>query len=104
MNAQDEVLALLTGDLNEWLLNGCSALSTFDSTFGSLPAPVPNFPSRLPLPALARMIANRRDILSSVTFHDTPLAPLASDYLPIKAYISLASAHPTAAGSELEAA
>jgi endonuclease/exonuclease/phosphatase family metal-dependent hydrolase len=104
MNASDEVPALLMGDLNEWRLNGRSALNTFDAAFGPLPAAVPSFPSRLPLLALDRMIANRRDILSPVAVHDTPLARLASDHLPIKAYVSLASGSLTPAGAELEAA
>jgi endonuclease/exonuclease/phosphatase family metal-dependent hydrolase len=104
MNAGDEVPALLMGDLNEWRLNGRSALKTFDAAFGPLPAAVPSFPSRLPLLALDRMIANRRGILSPVTAHDTPLARLASDHLPIKAYVSLVSARRTSAEAELEAA
>lgn len=104
MNARDKVPALLMGDLNEWRLNGRSALNTFDAAFGPLPAAVPSFPSRLPLLALDRMIANRRDILSPIMVHDTPLARLASDHLPIKAYVSLASAHSTAARPDLEAA
>jgi endonuclease/exonuclease/phosphatase family metal-dependent hydrolase len=104
MNAGDEVPALLMGDLNEWRLNGRSALKTFDAAFGPLPAAVPSFPSRLPLLALDRMIANRRGILSPVTAHDTPLARIASDHLPIKAYVSLVSARRTSAEAELEAA
>ena len=104
MNAGDEVPALLMGDLNEWRLNGRSALKTFDAAFGPLPAAVPSFPSRLPLLALDRMIANCRGILSPVTAHDTPLARIASDHLPIKAYVSLVSARRTSAEAELEAA
>lgn len=64
----------------------------------------PSFPSRFPLLALDRMIANRRGILSPVTAHDTPLARIASDHLPIKAYVSLVSARRTSAEAELEAA
>jgi endonuclease/exonuclease/phosphatase family metal-dependent hydrolase len=103
MNAR-AVPALLMGDLNEWRLNGRSALKTFDAAFGPLPEAVPSFPSRLPLLALDRMIANRKDILSHVMVHDTPLARLASDHLPIKAYVSLTSEYRTATGGELEAA
>jgi endonuclease/exonuclease/phosphatase family metal-dependent hydrolase len=104
MDARDEVPALLMGDLNEWRLNGRSALNAFDAAFGPLPAAVPSFPSRLPLLALDRMIANRGDILSPIMVHDTPLARLASDHLPIKAYVSLAPTRLTFAKSELEAA
>jgi endonuclease/exonuclease/phosphatase family metal-dependent hydrolase len=98
-----DIPALLMGDLNEWRLNGRSALSTFDAAFGPLPEAVPSFPSRLPLLALDRMIANRSDILSPIMVHDTPLARLASDHLPIKAYIRLPSANRTR-GSERAAA
>jgi endonuclease/exonuclease/phosphatase family metal-dependent hydrolase len=104
MNARDEVPALLMGDLNEWRLNGRSALNTFDAAFGPLPAAVPSFPSRLPLLALDRMIANRRNILSPIMAHDTPLARLASDHLPIKAYVNLALANSNTGRDELEAA
>ncbi|MBN9245639.1 MAG: endonuclease/exonuclease/phosphatase family protein, partial [Mesorhizobium sp.] len=69
MNARDEVPALLMGDLNEWRLNDRSALKTFDAAFGPLPAAVPSFPSRLPLLALDRMIANRGNILSPIMAH-----------------------------------
>lgn len=104
MNARHEVPALLMGDLNEWRLNGRSALNTFDAAFGPLPAAVPSFPSRLPLLALDRMLANRRGILSPIMVHDTPLARLASDHLPIKAYVSLDPALLASAEDELEAA
>jgi len=104
MNAKGEIPTLLMGDLNEWRLGDRSALSTFDAAFGPLPPAVPSFPSRLPLLALDRMIANRRDILSPVMVHDTPLARLASDHLPIKACVSLASARSTSSGGKLEAA
>jgi len=92
MKAREEIPTLLLGDLNEWRLNGRSALTTLDTAFGPLPAAVPSFPSRLPLFALDRIIANRNDILSPVTVHDTPLARVASDHLPIKAFVNLAPA------------
>jgi endonuclease/exonuclease/phosphatase family metal-dependent hydrolase len=88
----DGIPTLLLGDLNEWRLNDRSALNALDSAFGPLPAAVPSFPSRLPLLALDRIIANRNDILSPVTVHDTPLARVASDHLPIKAVVDLSSA------------
>ena len=92
MNAGDEIPTLLLGDLNEWRLNDRSALSALDTAFGPLPVAVPSFPSRLPLLALDRIIANRNEILSPVTAHDTPLARMASDHLPIKAFVNLAPA------------
>ncbi|WP_244483347.1 endonuclease/exonuclease/phosphatase family protein [Mesorhizobium sp. 1M-11] len=99
MNDRGETPTLLMGDLNEWRLNGRSALTIFETAFGELPPAVPSFPSRLPLLALDRLISNRKEILSPIIAHDTPLARLASDHLPIKAWVSLAPA-----GDRLKAA
>lgn len=87
MRAREERLTLLMGDLNEWRLGKRSALEELGPAFGNLPAPVPSFPSGLPLLALDRIIANRPEVLSPVEVHDTPLARTASDHLPIKASI-----------------
>jgi endonuclease/exonuclease/phosphatase family metal-dependent hydrolase len=57
--------------------------------FGPLPPAVPSFPAGLPVLALDRIIANREGIISSVEVHDTPLARMASDHLPIKAVVDL---------------
>ena len=57
-----------------------------------MPVPVPSFPAGLPLLALDRIIANRPEILSQVAVHDTPLARVASDHLPIKAFVDPAMA------------
>ncbi len=92
MNSRDERPTLLLGDLNEWRLGDHSALKALHPAFGSMPPAVPSFPSRLPLLALDRIIANRKDMLSIVTTHDTPLARVASDHLPIKAFVNLAPA------------
>ncbi|MCU4181844.1 endonuclease/exonuclease/phosphatase family protein [Bosea sp. BH3] len=87
MKARDERATLLVGDLNEWRLGDRSALKEFGPAFGALPMPVPSFPSGLPLLALDRIIANRPEIVSDVMVHDTPLARIASDHLPIKAFV-----------------
>lgn len=92
MSDRADTPTLLMGDLNEWRLNDRSALALFEEAFGPLPRAVPSFPSRLPLLALDRIIANRSDIVSPVTVHDTPLARVASDHLPIKAFVRLAGA------------
>lgn len=75
---------LLLGDFNEWRAGTQSSLTTFRTAFGGLPAPVPSFPSRLPLLALDRIIADRTGLIDSVVVHDSPLARVASDHLPIK--------------------
>lgn len=104
MKDSDDIPTLLMGDLNEWRLNGRSALTMFETAFGELPPAVPSFPSRLPLLALDRLISNRKEILSPVLAHDTPLARLASDHLPIKAWVNLARARSTAPGNKRVAA
>ena len=89
MNGGSEMPTILLGDLNEWRLGDRSSLNTFQAAFGPLPPAVPSFPSTLPLLALDRIMANRRGMISSVEVHDSPLARMASDHLPIKAVVSL---------------
>lgn len=75
---------LLMGDLNEWRLDRPRVLTDLDQAFDALPAGVPSFPARRPLLALDRIIGRRLQ-LSPVQVHDTPLARIASDHLPITA-------------------
>lgn len=83
---------LLLGDLNEWRLGRRSSLLTFKPAFGPLAAALPSFPSRFPLFALDRILGNPHDMISTIEVHDTPLARMASDHLPIKARIDLEAA------------
>ena len=99
---REERPTLLLGDLNEWRLGGRSSLKALHDVFGPLPPAVPSFPSKLPVLALDRIIANRPEMLSAVEVHDTPLARIASDHLPIKAYVNLARGE--AAGALAEGA
>jgi endonuclease/exonuclease/phosphatase family metal-dependent hydrolase len=89
MNSPDEKPTLLLGDLNEWRLGNRSALNTLHKTFGPSPPAVPTFPSSLPLLALDRIMANRHGMISSVEAHDTPLSRVASDHLPLMAFVRL---------------
>ncbi|AYG69055.1 MULTISPECIES: endonuclease/exonuclease/phosphatase family protein [unclassified Rhizobium] len=89
MSDGGEIPTILLGDLNEWRLGDRSSLNTFQAAFGPLPPAVPSFPSTLPLLALDRIMANRRGMISAVEVHDSPLARVASDHLPIKAVVSL---------------
>jgi endonuclease/exonuclease/phosphatase family metal-dependent hydrolase len=84
-----EVPTILLGDLNEWRLGDRSSLHTFQSAFGQQPLAVPSFPARLPVLALDRIMANRRGVVTAVEAHDTPLARIASDHLPVKAVVNL---------------
>jgi endonuclease/exonuclease/phosphatase family metal-dependent hydrolase len=80
---------LLMGDLNEWRVRNRSALLPLIPHFGPLHASLPSFPSRFPLLALDRILARPADIISTIEVHQTPLARLASDHLPIKAGLNL---------------
>ena len=91
MNSRDEKPTLLLGDLNEWRLGTSSSLNTLHSAFGDLPKAVPSFPAGLPVLALDRIIPNRRGLISAVEAHDTPLARVASDHLPIKAFVTVSA-------------
>ncbi|QKC75985.1 endonuclease/exonuclease/phosphatase family protein [Mesorhizobium erdmanii] len=89
MNSPDEKPTLLLGDLNEWRLGNRSALNTLHATFGPQPPAVPTFPSNLPLLALDRIMGNRHGMIAAVEAHDTPLSRVASDHLPLTAFVRL---------------
>lgn len=78
---------LLMGDLNEWRFGRRSALTGLEPIFGPLENFVPSFPSRFPLLALDRILCTPRTLLSQLVVHDTALSRLASDHLPITAYL-----------------
>lgn len=98
LRSREEYPTVLMGDLNEWRLGDRSSLNTLATVFG-LPAAVPSFPSRLPVLALDRIMANRPGLIETVETHDSPLARLASDHLPIKAMVKLGSV-PAAVAAE----
>jgi endonuclease/exonuclease/phosphatase family metal-dependent hydrolase len=79
----------LMGDLNEWRLGRKSALHGLAPKFGPLQAAIPSFPARFPLWALDRIVAYPAETIARVELHDTPLARIASDHLPIKAVVNL---------------
>ncbi|HEU4987830.1 MAG TPA: endonuclease/exonuclease/phosphatase family protein [Rhizobiaceae bacterium] len=85
--ADDRRPVLLMGDLNEWRLGKRSSLQALEPTFGPLQATVASFPSRFPVWSLDRILANPHSLVSRIEVHDTPLARIASDHLPIKALI-----------------
>ena len=80
---------LLMGDLNEWRLGKRSSLRALELSFGPLQAAVPSFPAHFPVWSLDRIVANPHSLISRIELHDTPLARVASDHLPIKAVIKL---------------
>lgn len=89
---------ILLGDLNEWRVRNRSSLIELLPHFGPIHAVVPSFPSRFPLFALDRILARPPSIISSLEVHQTPLARVASDHLPIKARINVERLHSHAGG------
>lgn len=79
---------LLMGDLNEWRLSGRSSLAPLAQRKARVQA-VPSFPARFPVLALDRIMASPCAEVVRVERHDTPLARLASDHLPVKAWLRL---------------
>jgi endonuclease/exonuclease/phosphatase family metal-dependent hydrolase len=84
-----EYPTLLLGDLNEWRVKTRSSLHALLPHFGPIGATIPSFPSRYPLLALDRILARPANLLSSIEVHQSPLARLASDHLPLKASLNL---------------
>jgi endonuclease/exonuclease/phosphatase family metal-dependent hydrolase len=76
------------GDMNEWRRERRSALTRFPPGFGPIGG-VPSFPSYFPVLALDRVLAQPQELVERVEAHDTALARLASDHLPVKALIRL---------------
>jgi endonuclease/exonuclease/phosphatase family metal-dependent hydrolase len=89
VSARSERPTLLLGDLNEWRLGRRSSLLKLDPAFGPLTAALPSFPARFPLFALDRILGNPHDLISGIEVHETPLSRVASDHLPIKAWIDI---------------
>lgn len=86
---EEQMPTLLVGDLNEWRVGRRSSLSRLQPTFDPASGAVPSFPSRFPVLALDRALGHPHDLVTSVEVHDSPLARVASDHLPIKAHIDL---------------
>lgn len=76
---------ILMGDVNEWFVWG-RVLRSLVSHFQSVPAPR-TFPSQLPLFALDRIWIRPRHRLVRVHAHRSETARVASDHLPLVAWI-----------------
>lgn len=86
---EEEMPTILIGDLNEWRVGRRSSLSPLSPVFDPTSGAVPSFPSRFPVLALDRVLGHPHDLVAAVEVHDSPLAKVASDHLPIKAHIDL---------------
>ncbi|MFT8243763.1 endonuclease/exonuclease/phosphatase family protein [Roseomonas sp. BN140053] len=80
---------LMMGDLNEWRPGRRSALRVMEPFFGPLPDGPPSFPTRRPVLALDRILGWPQGLVASVEVHDSPLARVASDHLPLTARVDL---------------
>jgi endonuclease/exonuclease/phosphatase family metal-dependent hydrolase len=80
---------VLMGDINEWFVWGRPP-RWLVSHFQRAPAPA-TFPSRRPIVALDRIWIRPRRRLLEVRAHESPLARIASDHLPLVARIGPAA-------------
>ncbi|MBB5073748.1 endonuclease/exonuclease/phosphatase family metal-dependent hydrolase [Bartonella callosciuri] len=83
---------LLVGDLNEWRVGKGSSLNHFSPYFDNKLGIIPSFPSRFPFLALDRILSFPHQLVTNIETHHSPLARIASDHLPIKAYLDLSNA------------
>ncbi len=89
VSSRREIPTVLMGDLNEWRLGRGSSLRGLAPLFCDVPAPVASFPSRLPLFALDRIVSDRAGLIGWYGAHDSALSRVASDHLPVKAYVAV---------------
>lgn len=83
---------VLMGDLNEWRReHRRSALHGLGPEFGPIGPGVASFPASFPVLALDRIVARPHRIMGTLRVHDTALARVASDHLPVKARVRLES-------------
>lgn len=95
---------LMMGDLNEWRPGRRSSLRPLEELFGTLGLAPASFPSRMPVFALDRILGWPRGVVQDVRVHDTPLARVASDHLPLKARLDLSPLLATAGAAVAAAA
>lgn len=81
---------VLLGDMNEWRTGLNSALTRLEPLFGPFIHPhQPSFPARLPFLALDQILGHPRGLVLPPQVHDSPLARVASDHLPLRARIDM---------------
>jgi endonuclease/exonuclease/phosphatase family metal-dependent hydrolase len=80
-------LTILLGDINEWFPLS-PLLRRFHRYFGKSPT-LFTFPSHRPWLALDRIWVRPPSALRQLSVHKSPFARIASDHLPLKAYIEL---------------
>lgn len=85
----DDRPTILLGDLNEWRRGPRCSLTPLRDHYGAEGAMVASFPARRPMLALDRIFSCARTEVLDLTPHDSPLARIASDHLPVKARLRL---------------
>lgn len=91
----DPIPTLMMGDFNEWRPGRPDCpLAELEPFFGPTVDHYPSFPSRRPIFALDRILGWPNGMIEGITVHDTPLARVASDHLPLKALVNLAAPLP----------
>jgi len=83
ISGDDSSVTILTGDFNEWF-PASKVLRRLRARFGDSPAPG-TFPAVFPLLALDRIWARPAKAMTDIQVHNSPLARIASDHLPLKA-------------------
>lgn len=83
---------LLMGDLNEWRLRGRSSLAPLAARKADIGSRLGSFPARFPILPLDRILVSPCAEVLRIERHDTPLARIASDHLPVKAWLRLPQA------------
>lgn len=82
---------LLVGDFNEWRPGRKSSLHELRPVFGPLSHQHFSFPSYFPVAALDRVIGSP-GLVTAMEVHDSALARVASDHLPLRATIDIPAA------------
>jgi endonuclease/exonuclease/phosphatase family metal-dependent hydrolase len=87
VEAQTTGLMAVMGDFNDWL-PGRSVVHALEAKFGASPRPR-TFPVFWPLLPLDRIWVLPGANLRSVEVHESPLAKVASDHLPLVAMVEI---------------
>lgn len=80
-------LIIVLGDFNEWMPKN-RRVRSLCTHFGKCPT-LRTFPSLYPVLPLDRIWVRPVDALAEICVHDTPIARIASDHLPLKATITI---------------
>lgn len=89
ITAGEHMPTVLLGDLNEWHLGARSSLRALEPLFGPQDAVPASFPAALPVLALDRILGLPQGLVTDVVAHGSPLARIASDHLPLTAWVRL---------------